>query len=279
MLTRVIVAVIAIPLILLAVFFAPLWVLGILMGAISAAAAWEFLRCAWRDAGEEGVVKIRMTAYAAVVAFSIPFLAVFYNSSRVYELAALALVAATGVELMLSFRRETPMKLEMVATALLAGAVFPVLLSGVIRLATREPDGRVYALLPFVAAFASDSGAYFAGMFLGKHRLTPRLSPHKTLEGSVGGFVFAIAVMLGYGFILRALGYTVNLPVMGVYGFLGSLVAQLGDLSFSAVKRLYDVKDYGKMIPGHGGVLDRFDSMIWVAALLDLIARWVPAIW
>lgn len=275
MLTRVIVAVIAIPLILLAVFLAPLWVLGILMGAISAIAACEFLRCAGRESG----IKPRLIAYAAMVAFSVPFLSVFYNSSRVYELSALMLFVAVSVEQMLSFRRETPMKLEVVAVTLLAGAIFPVLLSGVIRLGTREAEGRVYALLPFVAAFASDSGAYFAGLLLGKRQLTPRLSPHKTLEGSIGGFVFAIAVMLGYGFILRAMDYTVNLAVMGVYGFLGSLAAQLGDLSFSAVKRLYDVKDYGKLIPGHGGVLDRFDSMIWVAALLDLIVRWVPAIY
>ena len=272
MLTRVIVAVIGIPLILLVVFLTPFWVLGILMGAISAVSAWEFLRCTERG------TKPRLSAYAAVTAFCIPFLAVFYNSSRVYELAAFLLFAAMSVELMLSFRRETPMKLETVAVALLAGAVFPVLLSGVIRLGGRTA-GQVYALLPFVAAFASDSGAYFAGLLLGKHPLTPRLSPHKTLEGSAGGFVFATAVMLCYGLILRGFGYTVYLPVMGVYGFLGSLAAQLGDLSFSAFKRLYDVKDYGRLLPGHGGVLDRFDSMIWVAALLDLIVRWVPAIW
>ena len=274
MLMRVIVAVIGIPLILLVVFLAPVWVLGILMGAISAVAAWEFLRCT-----EKGIVKPRFTAYAAVAAFCIPFLAVFYNSSRVYELAAFLLLAVMSVELMLSFLKETPMRFETVAAALLAGAVFPVLLSGVIRLATREAEGRVYALLPFVAAFASDSGAYLVGLFLGKHQLTPRLSPHKTLEGRAGGFVLAIALMLVYGLILRASGYTVNFAVMGVYGFLGSLAAQLGDLSFSAVKRLYDIKDYGKLLPGHGGALDRFDSMIWVAALLDLIVRWVPAIY
>ena len=272
MLTRVIVAVIGIPLILLVVFLAPFWVLGILMGAISAISAWEFLRCTEKGNGP------RLAAYAAVAAFCVPFLAVFYNSSRVYELSAFLLLAVMSVELMLSFRKETPMKLETVAAALLAGAIFPVLLSGVIRLGGRT-EWRVYALLPFVAAFASDSGAYLAGSLLGKHQLTPRLSPHKTLEGSIGGFVLATGLMLVYGLILRAFDYTVNLPVMGAYGFLGSLAAQLGDLSFSAVKRLYDAKDYGRLIPGHGGVLDRFDSMIWVAALLDLIVRWVPAIW
>ena len=73
-------------------------------------------------------------------------------------------------------------------------------------------------------------------------------------------------------------GFTVNFAVMAVYGFLGSLACQLGDLSFSAVKRLCGVKDYGNLIPGHGGMLDRFDSMFWTAALVSLLVNWVPAI-
>ena len=95
----------------------------------------------------------------------------------------------------------------------------------------------------------------------------------------MGGFVAAIGLMLVYGLILRLAGFGVNLAVMGVYGFLGSLAAQAGDLSFSAVKRLCGVKDYSNLIPGHGGMLDRFDSMIWVAPLMDLVVRWVPAIY
>ena len=94
----------------------------------------------------------------------------------------------------------------------------------------------------------------------------------------VGCFLFGIGFTLVYGLILRAAGYTVNMAVMGVYGFFGALAAQLGDLSFSAVKRLCGVKDFGKLLPGHGGMLDRFDSMVWAAALLELLASWVPAI-
>ena len=82
-----------------------------------------------------------------------------------------------------------------------------------------------------------------------------------------------------YGLVLRAFGFEVSFAVLGAYGFLGSLAAQLGDLSFSAVKRLYDVKDYGNLLPGHGGMMDRLDSMVWVVPVLELLAMWVPAIY
>lgn len=269
--TRILVAVVAIPILVLVIFFAPVWVLGLVVGGIAACAAWEFLRCTEMD------IKRRMLVYAAVSAFCIPLCSTLFAANAVYEIALFLLFAVMFCELMLSFRNETTMDFETVAVVLLAGGVMPVLIAGIVRLGARE-HGSVYALLPFVAAFSSDSGAYFAGSFLGKHKLAPRLSPNKTIEGSVGGFIAAIVLMLVYGLILKAAGFTVNLAVMAVYGFLGSLACQLGDLSFSAVKRLCGVKDYGSLIPGHGGMLDRFDSMFWTAALVSLLVNWVPAI-
>jgi phosphatidate cytidylyltransferase len=84
--------------------------------------------------------------------------------------------------------------------------------------------------------------------------------------------------MVIYGLIMQMNGYTVNFVVIAIYGYLGSLVGQLGDLSFSAIKRLHDVKDYSNLIPGHGGVLDRFDSMVFIAPLIELLLLWVPAV-
>lgn len=271
MTTRIIVAAFAIPILVLIILLAPVWALGFVVGVIAARCAWEFLYVAEKDA------PIRISVYAALAALCIPFLDTFFDGGRVALIALFFLFAVLFCELMLSFRKETTMEFETVAVALLAGAVFPALLGGIVRLALRD-SGNVYALLPFVVCFSSDSGAYFAGVFLGRHKLTPRLSPNKTLEGSIGGFLLAIALTLVYGLVLKAAEFEVNFAVMGVYGFLGSLAAQLGDLSFSAVKRLLGIKDYGNLIPGHGGMLDRFDSMIWCAALLELLAAWVPAI-
>ena len=269
--TRILVAVIAIPILVLIIFLAPVWVLGIVIGGIAACCAWEFLRCSEMD------IKKRMLVYGAVSAFCIPFLTALLPGEELYALVLFLLFAVMFCELMLSFRHETTMDFETVAVMLLAGGVMPILLASIVRLGARE-HGSVYALLPFVAAFSSDSGAYFAGIFLGRHNLTPRLSPHKTIEGSVGGFVSAIVLMLLYGLVLKTAKFEVNFLVLTVYGFLGSLACQLGDLAFSAVKRLCGTKDFGNLIPGHGGMLDRFDSMFWTAALLEILVKWVPAI-
>jgi phosphatidate cytidylyltransferase len=172
---------------------------------------------------------------------------------------------------------DEPMDLGTVTATVLAGGVMPVLISSIIKLGALE-NGRLYMLLPFIAAFLSDSGAYFVGIFLGKHKLCPSLSPKKTVEGSAAGFATAVIAMIVYGIILKALNYEINLAVMAVYGLLGSLACQLGDLSFSAIKRLCGVKDYGNLLPGHGGMLDRFDSMYWTAAMVWLLASIAPAI-
>lgn len=269
--TRIIVAAIGIPVILLIIFLAPIWALGIAIGAIAACCAWELIRCT--NPGE----KPRLHAYAAVVGFAIPFLTGLTKSTDYNIIAVFLLFAVLFCELMLSFRTGEPMELSVVLTGLLAGGIMPLLMASIVRLGLRE-HGSIYVFLPFVAAFSSDSGAYFAGVFLGKHKMTPHLSPNKTIEGSIGGFLSAIIMMLVYGLVLKALHFTVNLPVMCVYGFLGSLACQLGDLCFSAIKRLYGIKDYGNLIPGHGGMLDRFDSMFWTAAMIELLVSWAPAI-
>lgn len=269
--TRIIVAVIGVPLLVVVVFFAPLWGLGAVVGAIAAGVSWELLRCAAPGAG------IRIRIYAAVSAAAIPVGESFGIGGTTMLLAAFLLFLLVFCEVMYSFRDERPLDYSVAALALFAGAVIPALLASLVRLG-EEGLGPVYVLLPFVAAFSSDSGAYFIGIGLGKHKLAPRLSPNKTIEGSAGGFLSAVGMMLLYGVILKSAGYGVNYAVIAVYGFFGSLVCQLGDLSFSAVKRECGVKDYGSLIPGHGGMLDRFDSMIFVAPAIELLVLWVPAI-
>ena len=268
--TRIIVAVVAIPLIVAVIFFAPLWVFGLFVGGIAAIASWELLHCT-----EENIPG-RIYVYASVCALAIPLITAIGGEKWIMP-AVFALFAAMFCEIMLSFRQETPLSFDTAAMAVFAGAVMPLVLTSLVRLGMRE-SGSVYILLPFVAAFSSDSGAYFIGCAFGKHKLAPRLSPKKSIEGSAGGFACAIGMMLLYGAVLRSAGFEVNFAVMAVYGFLGSLACQLGDLSFSAIKRLHGIKDYGNLIPGHGGMLDRFDSMFFTAAMLEVLTLWVPAI-
>ena len=108
--------------------------------------------------------------------------------------------------------------------------------------------------------------------------MTPHLSPNKTWEGAVGGVLGGVIACLLYGLILLACGYHVRFLMLPFYGVAGSIACQLGDLAFSAGKRIGGIKDYGRIIPGHGGALDRFDSMYFTAPLLEVLTFWLPAI-
>lgn len=133
-----------------------------------------------------------------------------------------------------------------------------------------EPGGKYLYYICFLGAWITDIFAYFCGRAFGKHKLIPDVSPKKTVEGSVGGTVFCILVMVIFGFVVEKLvsEISANLLIFAVAGVLIAVVSQIGDLSMSVIKRKYGVKDYGFIFPGHGGVLDRFDSVIAVAALL-----------
>lgn len=133
-------------------------------------------------------------------------------------------------------------------------------------------NGQYYYLLCFLGAWITDVFAYFTGYFLGRHKLIPEISPKKTIEGSAGGILFCIASFLLFGFITGQItGSTPNYWVLGSLGLLVSVLSQIGDLVASLIKREHDVKDYGKIFPGHGGVMDRFDSVVATAPLLLIV--------
>ena len=130
----------------------------------------------------------------------------------------------------------------------------------------RDVYGFQYLLLLALATYGSDTGAYFAGVFFGKHKLIPRLSPKKTVEGSIGG------VFLGTLLAVSFAGYFGLLKtnsILIVACFVLTLTSQIGDLVFSAVKRHFGVKDYSNLLPGHGGILDRIDSILFNALVLS----------
>lgn len=130
--------------------------------------------------------------------------------------------------------------------------------------------GEITYLLVFIAPWVTDTFAYFCGRLFGRHKLIPSVSPKKTIEGSIGGIVFCILGCVAYRYILVLFKHE-NLPPVWIFaalGFVVSIVSQIGDLIFSLIKRRYGIKDYGTLFPGHGGVLDRFDSVIATAPLL-----------
>lgn len=149
-------------------------------------------------------------------------------------------------------------------------------------------DGVYYVWLIFIASWGSDTCAYCTGMLFGKHKLSKVLSPNKTIEGLIGGIIGAGLLGFLYAYIMNIANININLPFLknsiyisrdlplssiqiGIACAIGSVISTLGDLTASAIKRDYNVKDYGNIIPGHGGILDRFDSVIFTAPALYIV--------
>lgn len=145
-----------------------------------------------------------------------------------------------------------------------------VMLSFIYKIRMVEEYGQYLVWLVFVCSWVCDTCAYCVGILIGKHKLAPQLSPKKTIEGSLGGIAGSVLVGALYGFFLRNIMETQMNPAIlfALIGAAGAVISQIGDLAASAIKRNYDVKDYGKLIPGHGGVLDRFDSVIATAPII-----------
>lgn len=147
---------------------------------------------------------------------------------------------------------------------------------------TRTPEGQglLYFLLAFGFAWASDGGAYFVGVFFGKHKLAPIISPKKTIEGAIGGIVCSTAVTYIMCLIYNALStsFHVNIVALTLLTPVFSIVGIFGDLIASYIKRSCNIKDYGNLIPGHGGILDRFDSILLIAPLFYMFLMYFPMI-
>jgi len=257
------------PLLLAVVLFLPKIVTAILFGIMSAIGVYELLH-------NTGLVKhSRFVVYGIVMAL---FVAVWSNIWTVYPLSLLGILAFFCVlfaELLLSHNE---VNIRDLAVSLLAGAVIPYMLCALVRIHSLT-YGRYLILLPFVIAFLSDTGAYFTGKFLGKHKLAPVVSPKKTVEGVVGGVLGAVIGVICYCLVLQKYyGFQVNWFCVPLYAIPGSLGAVFGDLCFSVIKRQTGIKDYGNLIPGHGGILDRFDSMIVVAPLMELLLLLLPMV-
>ena len=181
--------------------------------------------------------------------------------------AVLALLLAS----VLTYGRPGALVLQDVCVMAVAGLVIPWAFSCMLQL-RMLPHGAGKVPMPLVAAFCSDSAALFTGMACGRHKMAPLVSPHKTVEGALGGIAGGVVGMV----IFRIVFYFCTLVPLHigwcvVIGLAGALMGELGDLSFSVIKRQVGIKDYGRLLPGHGGVLDRFDSVLFAAPMIWMI--------
>lgn len=139
--------------------------------------------------------------------------------------------------------------------------------------------GYILVFLVFIGSFATDTCAYFAGTFLGKRKLCVEISPKKTVEGAIGGILGCILFMVLYAvFIKNVLHYNINIWGFIILALLASVFSEIGDLAASVIKRQYKVKDFGNILPGHGGVMDRLDSILFVAPLVYYFLYYFPIV-
>ena len=267
MLKRTITGIALIAVLVVVLLFMPAWFTGILLSVMVALAADELLRAT-------GLVNnYRLIGLAVVTAVNVVWWCFF---GMIYPWALGTLLVSVVLCFARLLHSSGKLPFQQVAITMVAGLLIPFLLSALVRI--RIMDNGVYFIAaPFVMAFLPDVGAYFIGCAFGKHKLCPVISPKKTVEGLLGGFLGGIAGMIVYGLVLQYFfGLQVNYLFAIIYGVLGAGGATFGDLMFSVIKRQTGIKDYGKLLPGHGGILDRFDSVTIVAPLAEVLLLILP---
>ncbi len=269
---RVITAAVGLPLIVLAIWFGDPWPwFSLLIAAAALAGTFEFYHMANFDRREPLLYLGLLWTLALVIS-------PHYANPDLLPIVITATVVASLICLLLRRSREKAFR-DWAWT--IVGALYVGwMLSYWLNLRGLE-DGRNWVYLAMLTTFANDTGAYFIGRAMGKHKLAPAISPAKTREGALGGLVSAVLAAIVIAMVLELISVKVGAPFVFRYwqimllGFLVGLFAQLGDLIESLLKRNMGVKESGNLLPGHGGILDRFDSLIFVGAVIYYYAVWV----
>ena len=211
---------------------------------------------------------LEAVGYAGIVLY---YLVVYGSENPVYWVGMLALIFLGMMFVyVFSFPR---FRAEQVMTAFFCAFYAPVLFTFIF-LTRNLPNGIYMVWMIFISSWICDTCAYLTGMAIGKHKLAPVLSPKKSIEGAVGGVVGSALVGAAFGyFALERVFADQNVTwIAALICGVGAVISQVGDLAASGIKRNHDIKDYGKLIPGHGGIMDRFDSVLFTAPIIYYLA-------
>ncbi len=269
---RIIVAVILMPVMLWIMLVPPPLAWTALVCFISAMAAFELLR-----AVGEGKISVSMRVVTIASAALLPFGSWAGLGMAYVNLLSFIVMAVCFWHAIRAYDGSSvPVGFFHVLASLFAGIIIPLALSALVEL-RRMDHGKYLVLLAVLLTFVTDAGAYFTGVFLGKHKGITKVSPNKSVEGYIGGFITGMLFAILYGLVAsRLAGDNVDLLALALCGLFGALATEVGDLAFSFIKRQYGVKDYGHLLPGHGGMLDRFDSMMFCGPVVLFIVQFLP---
>jgi phosphatidate cytidylyltransferase len=260
---RLLTAAVLIPLLVVGMFLDPT-AYGILAGTVFAVffAGDEYLRMSLPVHEEDRAVGVRATF--GLCGAAIVVLGFLFTPAR--ALPPVLTASAILVSISVLLRKAQLPEAGRHMAAVLAGLLYVPMMACVWPLLMQFESGGAWLFLALAVAFGSDSMAYFFGRALGKHKLYEAVSPKKTVQGAMGGLFGGVAAMIGFG--SSWLIDTIPISHAIVLGLLGSVLGQLGDLIQSMAKRTFGVKDSGNILPGHGGMLDRVDSLIFVAPMI-----------
>lgn len=249
--------------ILVLLLFPLLWlskipfVLPAAVAALSAGAVYEVL-LATKYVETKGIMVISL-AFAVIIPF-------IQNISIQSFIAALFfLTIMLFIILMINDKNYS---FEHISVVYLVSLMIPFFFTTLIYLRNME-FGDLFIYMVFIGAFMSDVGGYFVGRFFGKTKLAPSVSPKKTVEGAIGGILITVlSYLLFVLIVLQLRDVKINYILLVICGILTSVFSQIGDLSASIIKRKFGIKDFGSLMPGHGGILDRFDSVMFASPFL-----------
>ena len=261
MLKRVITGACILALLVPIVIFSGIIVLPITIAIISLISAYEIAKCMKMN------VKHQITIPIYLCAIVFPFLMRYMNSF--VSVAMIGFICAVFYLIylfVLIITSHGKLNFSEISAFFAIETYIITALNSVIYIRDFDDNGKFIIVLIFVGAWITDTFAYFTGVLIGKHKLIEDVSPKKTIEGSIGGIFFCALAYVLFGIIVDTFfGGNSNRLLLAISGILMSVISQVGDLIMSVIKRYYGVKDYGKIFPGHGGMLDRFDSILAVS--------------
>lgn len=266
---RLLVAAVGVPLLIVVLVILPPWGALVLTALICAIAAYELLK----TAGEN----TPYTVYAMTMVLAAIQAIYIVKQSDVFSIGPVSSVTMIRwyfVILMFTlavvgYGRGSRLTFKTLCVAVVGGMVFPAMYSCIGLLRWQEEFGQVYVLMPFVIAFIGDSFSMFGGMIFGGPKMAPHVSPKKTWAGAAAGPVGSALGMMLLGLVSHAIwGYAPRYGMLALCGAVSNVFGQLGDLSMSLVKREVGIKDYSRLFLTHGGMLDRFDSTMFIAPLV-----------